>query len=255
MVWRCPRNPNERSLNFETLGMDSYDRMEERRPRKIVQNSLKSHEAPKPATIHASLRIHDRTLWRRDLYGHIFWKIEARRVSYLGTRQPLIAQKMRSKNPAIVGGQRKKPNNQLDSSNKPHDRMKQGQATTWSLKQAQRSRQMKKYMGIALQGALRSFKEGEPSCAHVKCEGKGKRPRSCVLEGRTKCGRMPQDWCETIKNKARRRAKFDHRLSNPSATKLVESKAVYWNSKKSQRVLTAYVPSVVTDTVSITHHT
>ena len=27
---------------------------------------------------------------------------------------------------------------------------------------------------------------------------------------------------------------FDHRLSNPSATKLVESKAVSWNSKKSQ---------------------
>ena len=123
----------------------------------------------------------------------------------------LWSPKMRSKNPAIAGGQRK------------------NQTTTWSLKQAQGSRQMKKYMSIALQGALRSFKEGEPSRAHVKCEGKGKRPRSCVLEGRTKCGRMPQDWCETIKNKARRRAKFDHRLSNPSATKLVESKAVCWN--------------------------
>ena len=74
--------------------------------------------------------------------------------SHTWEQDNLWSPKMRSKNPAIAWGQRK------------------NQTTTWSLKQAQRSRQMKKYMSIALQGALRSFKEGEPSCARMKAKKK-----------------------------------------------------------------------------------
>ena len=55
--------------------------------------------------------------------------------------------------------------------------------------------------------------------------------------------------------KARRRAKFDHLLSNPSATKTGGVQSRLLELKEISRVLTAYVPGVVTDTLIITHQT
>lgn len=66
---------------------------------------------------------------------------------------------------------------------------------------------------------------------------------------------MPKIDAKPSKTKLDAEPKIDRRLSNPSATKTGGVQSRLLELKEISRVLTAYVPGVVTDTLSITHHT